>query len=470
MRSELGTATFTDFDSFKKFMPKEDWWPRDDMWNKHFFGRSSSNAWPDTYFYDVKRRYGSAHGIEEFCLKSQLLSFETMKAMFEGWLDHSDTGSAGLIIWMGQSAYPSLVWQTYDYYYNPTGAFWGAKSACEPVHIYWNEDDDRIRVVNTSGRSAEGLTAEAQIFNLDGTRKFDRKSDPFTSTPDHVSDCFTLSYSADLSPTHFIRLRLTDASGKLISENFYWRGVTPQNFRALSELKPVKLHVTSNSSENNGENVITASVTNPADSQSVAFAIRPILMRPSTRQQILPAHVSDGFFFLPPGETKQVTFKFDPALAGGEEPKAEFLSYNNSFHELPPFVDKSGDLALDKNVTSSSSDILLNGPDAVTDGNPNTRWLSAKADPQWIMIDLEKVQAIGRVKLVWEKAYATSYSIQVSDDGTSWADIYSTTTGMGGTEELTGLKGNGRYIRMLGTQRVQPSYGYSLLAFEVYGP
>jgi hexosaminidase len=180
--------------------------------------------------------------------------------------------------------------------------------------------------------------------------------------------------------------------------------------------------------------------------------------------------VSDGFFFLPPGETKQVTFKFDPALAGGEEPKAEFLSYNNSFHELPPFVDKSGDLALDKNVTSSSSDILLNGPDAVTDGNPNTRWLSAKADPQWIMIDLEKVQAIGRVKLVWEKAYATSYSIQVSDDGTSWADIYSTTTGMGGTEELTGLKGNGRYIRMLGTQRVQPSYGYSLLAFEVYGP
>jgi hypothetical protein len=451
-------------------MPQEDWWPRDEMWNKHFFGRSSSNAWPDTYFYQVKRRYGPPHGIEEFCLKSQLLNFETLKAMFEGWLDHSDSGSAGLIIWMGQSAYPSLVWQTYDYYYDLTGAFWGAKSACEPVHIYWDENDDRIRVVNTSGKSVEGLTAGAQIYNLDGNRKLDKKSDPFTSMPERVADCFTLSYPADLSPTHFIRLRLTDSAGKLVSENFYWRGMTSLDFRALSQLKPVNLKVTSQSTEESGEKVITASVTNPADSQSVAFAIRPLLIKPGTGDQILPVHVSDGFFFLPPGETKWVTFKFDPALAGGEEPRVEFLSYNNSFHDLPVFVDKSGDLALDKNVTASSSDILQNGPDAVVDGNPRTRWQSEKTDPQWITIDLEKRQEIGRVKLVWEKTYATSYVIQVSEDGTNWTDIYTTNSGKGGTEELAGLKGQGRYVRLLGTQRSNPKYGYSLFAFQVYGP
>ena len=152
MRSELGTATFTDFDSFKKFMPQEDWWPRDDMWNKHFFGQSRTPGLTPT-FHDVKHRYGQSHGIEEFCLKSQLLNFETLKAMYEGWLDHSDNGAAGMIIWMGQSAYPSLVWQTYDYYYDLTGAFWGARSACEPVHIYWNEKDDRIRRGEYLGKS-----------------------------------------------------------------------------------------------------------------------------------------------------------------------------------------------------------------------------------------------------------------------------------------------------------------------------
>ena len=55
--------------------------------------------------------------------------------MYEGWLDRMWEDASGIMTWMGQSAYPSMVWQTYDYYYDLTGAFWGAKSACEPVHI-----------------------------------------------------------------------------------------------------------------------------------------------------------------------------------------------------------------------------------------------------------------------------------------------------------------------------------------------
>ena len=88
---------------------------------------------------------------------------------------------------MSQSAYPSFVWQTYDYYFDTTGSYWGAKAACEPVHIYWNQFDDRIRVVNTSGKEAPGLTAEASIYNADGTQKFTRSA-PVSSTPNAVAD------------------------------------------------------------------------------------------------------------------------------------------------------------------------------------------------------------------------------------------------------------------------------------------
>ena len=111
----------------------------------------------------------------------------------------------------------------------------------------------------------------------------------------------------------------------------------------------------------------------------------------------------------------------------------------------------------------------MNGADAAVDGNPNTGWASSKSDPQWIMVNLEKNQPIGRVKLVWEKDYATSYSIQVSDDAKTWTDIYTTTTGKGGTEDLTGLRGQGKYIRLLGTQRANPNGVYSLRKLEVYG-
>ena len=318
MRSEIGTATFTNFDSFKKFMPEDTWWPRNDMWNRHYFGPWANNAAPDHYFKDVNRRYGKSGGIEEFCVKAQLLNIETMKAMFEGWLDHSDKDAAGIIIWMSQSAYPSMVWQTYDYYFDLTGAYWGAKSACEPVHIYWNESDDRIRVANTSGKNVDGLVAEAFIYNLDGTQKFEKKSDAVSAPSHAVANCFTLTYPADLSPVHFLRLRLTDSAGKLVSENFYWRGTADLNFKALNSLKKIDLGLSSHLSQENGQGLMTATITNPADSRTVAFAIRPMLVKPSTGDQILPVYTSDGYFSLMPGESKQITFRFDPALAGSE--------------------------------------------------------------------------------------------------------------------------------------------------------
>ena len=331
MRSELGIATFTTFDSYKKFMPPETWWPQNAMWDKHFFGRSAAHAGPAGYFERVNKRYGKATGIEDFCRKSQLLNLEAMKAMFEGFLDHSDKDSSGLIIWMSQSAYPSLVWQTFDYYYDLTGAYWGAKTACEPVHVYWNASDDRIRVVNTSGRKVTGLTAEAGIYNLDGTRKAEQKAS-IDSSPTAVADCFKLDFPADLSSTHFIKLRLLDRGGKVVSENFYWRSTKELDYSDLSNLKPVQLVMRSRSVEAGSATTIIADISNPAGSGTVAFAIRPKLVNADSGLQILPVHMSDGYFSLLPGETRQVTLEFAPASAWGKAPKLDLECWNNSIN------------------------------------------------------------------------------------------------------------------------------------------
>src|SRR5258706_1080093 len=124
-------------------------------------------------------------------------------------------------------------------------------------------------------------------------------------------------------------------------------------------------------------------------------------------------------------------------------------------------------IALSKTATASS---VLGGNTApmAVDGATNTRWESVHGvDPQWIQIDLGATQSICHVKLTWEPAYATAYQIQVSDDATAWTSIYSTTTGNGATDDLTGLSGSGRYVRMYGTTRAT-TYGYSLWEFEVY--
>ncbi|GIF01477.1 discoidin domain-containing protein [Paractinoplanes rishiriensis] len=101
------------------------------------------------------------------------------------------------------------------------------------------------------------------------------------------------------------------------------------------------------------------------------------------------------------------------------------------------------------------------------DGNAGTRWSSAFADPQWLQVDLGSSQAVSRVELSWETAAAKSFQIQVSDNASSWTNVYSTTSSTGGNQSLT-VSGTGRYVRMYGTQRTT-GYGYSLWEFKVYG-
>lgn len=104
----------------------------------------------------------------------------------------------------------------------------------------------------------------------------------------------------------------------------------------------------------------------------------------------------------------------------------------------------------------------------VTDGNYGTRWSSAYADPQWVYVDLGATYDISRVKITWEAAYATAYEIQVSANATDWTTIKTVTGNTTLTNDVTGLTGNGRYVRIYGTARAT-TYGYSVYELEVYG-
>jgi hypothetical protein len=461
LRSEIGTAVFTNFESFKKFMPKADWWPRDQMWNKHFFGPSAGNAGPDRYDETITKRYGAPTGIQDYCRKAQLLNIETNKAMYEGWLDNIWEDASGIMTWMSQSAYPSFVWQTYDYYYDLTGAYWGAKKACEPLHIQWNPATNSVKVINTTRNDADGLTAEGAIYNKDGKQvaaynnsvvvdapantagecfkfNFPRENlafhkhaysstDDRRNTPEYVTDgepntrwaseqndnewiyvdlgseqeinsvglnwedaygkSFKIQVSDDtkswtdvltsndghlgiqvfnfetvgaryvrmlglkrgsgwgyslwefevygsiknntLSDVHFIKLKLTDKDGKLVSDNFYWRSNDKSDYSALNSLPKVNLKVNTKTKKENGKYIIDAQITNPASSPAVAFAIRVQAVKASNGDEILPVFTNDNYFSLLPGESKPVHIEFDEDIIGNDAGKLLVEPYNN---------------------------------------------------------------------------------------------------------------------------------------------
>ena len=115
---------------------------------------------------------------------------------------------------------------------------------------------------------------------------------------------------------------------------------------------------------------------------------------------------------------------------------------------------------------SSTENAAANPAGAAVDGDAGTRWASQFSDPQWIQVDLGSSQSICQVVLQWESAYATAFQIQTSANGTTWSDIYTTSTATGGTQTLT-VSGTGRYVRMYGTVR-GTGYGYSLWEFKVF--
>ncbi|MEV5311190.1 discoidin domain-containing protein [Streptomyces sp. NPDC052610] len=128
-------------------------------------------------------------------------------------------------------------------------------------------------------------------------------------------------------------------------------------------------------------------------------------------------------------------------------------------------------LALNRPTTASSFQASYGDcpctPQNATDGNATTRWASDWSDPQWIQVDLGSVRSVRRLQLVWDPAYAKAYEVRVSDDGTNWRTVHSTTTGNGDVDTVD-VAADARHVRLQLTAR-GTGWGYSLHEFGVYG-
>ena len=343
-RSELGMGAFTTWESFREFMPEEYWWPRNEMWEKHFFSDQAAyggGAQAGKYFDTVRTGYGSSTSAQQFCEKAQLMNIEVMKALYEGWQDNLWNTASGLLFWMSQSAYPCFIWQTYDYYLDTTGTYWGAKKACEPLHIQWNCSNNNINIVNTSGTDAGGLTAEVRMFQLDGTPYA-----PNTHTYSGIdAPVNTVTKVCQLSaPTfsgmYFIRLNLYDADHHLVSENFYWKTTrgSKNSYTDLNRLQEAEVSYALLACQEGDDGLtrLRLRITNTeTDASKIAFALRLRLVHPATGQRILPVTMEENYFTLFAGEERELTLVF-PSDQCMQVPQVLIKQYGHSERSQEP--------------------------------------------------------------------------------------------------------------------------------------
>ncbi|MFH9728888.1 discoidin domain-containing protein [Streptomyces sp. NPDC017260] len=127
-------------------------------------------------------------------------------------------------------------------------------------------------------------------------------------------------------------------------------------------------------------------------------------------------------------------------------------------------------VALNKPTTASSFQPSYGDcpcePTKATDGRTDTRWASDWSDPQWIQVDLGTATPIRELQLVWDPAYAKSYEVQVSDDGTTWRTVHTTSAGNGDIDTID-VTETARHVRLHLTGR-GTGWGYSLHEFGIY--
>jgi hypothetical protein len=126
------------------------------------------------------------------------------------------------------------------------------------------------------------------------------------------------------------------------------------------------------------------------------------------------------------------------------------------------------DRALQKTATASTIQNSSYTADKAVDGNTTTRWSSNWVDNQWWQVDLGSSITISTVALNWEGAYASSYKIQVSADGTSWTDVATVNIGSAGWKITSFTAVSARYVRMQAVTRAT-AYGVSFWDAQVFG-
>jgi hypothetical protein len=217
-----------------------------------------------------------------------------------------------------------MVWQTYDYYFDPTAAYFGCKKASEAIHIQWNRVYDEVEIVNLNGKNHKGLKAVAQIFNMDGKLQWEKEK-VVDSNEDTTDKIFKIEFPASLSSVHFIKLTLTDGK-KVISENFYWRGLEDGNLKALRSLPKIDLNNHTKIVKSGNQWVIVTTFKN--ESGQPALMIRLKVVGKKTGERMLPVFFSDNYFSLMPGEEKEITMKLKDEDTRGEKPEIVITGFN----------------------------------------------------------------------------------------------------------------------------------------------
>jgi hypothetical protein len=292
--TEMGSFAIPTASTLRKFIAPEDQWPINDVWAYHDLHHTTQNF---KGFRTAVEKFGEPVSMEDFANKAQRVTYDAWRSMLEAWNSRIWNNTSGLILWMSHPAWPSMIWQTYTYDYETPGSYFGAKKACEPVHIQMNLPGNDLIVVNTTRLNYKRLNVSARCFDKEG-KELEKQTRRIDAAANAATACALSIDEKNKPELYLVRLELKDDSGKILSVNDYWKFKSDAAYRQLDKLDNTNLKI--KQQQKGGK--CWMEVHN--QSRAIAPFIKLNAVDKTSGEIILPAYFSDGYFNLLPGEKR----------------------------------------------------------------------------------------------------------------------------------------------------------------------
>lgn len=316
LHTERGMPNVPTYEGLCKMLAPDRLWPIGDAWGEHDFTMGGAQN-GEAYCTLMEKHFGKPDGARQFTEWAQWLNYDGYRAMFES----SQQYRQGLLIWMSHPCWPSMAWCTYDYYLEPTAAYFGSKKACEPLHVMFNEATRKVEVVNVAAGCHGNLSVTSQTLDMYG--KVIAEQNAAVSVHDDQT-VQAMQVEAPDEDVYYIRLRLSEG-GKVISENFYVEGRDADRLTALRHLPKATLAKAEKFKAGGGVHTGRVTVSNAASTPALLIRLNLV---GSDGKQILPVIYSDNYFSLMPGEKKTVTVSYKDADGRGTKPTVTVKAFN----------------------------------------------------------------------------------------------------------------------------------------------
>ena len=325
-KDETGIPSQPPYNTLAKVVTNLTWdtklpFPLNNTWGYH--DACTGAAKYDEYYSDMVSRYGQPTTMVGFSDKMQLMNYTGYQGIFEAD-GHKLNETGGVMLWKLNSALPSVVWQIYDWYLEPNAGYYAMQNAVEPIHIQFNQDDSTVMVINRTFKGTGNLTAQADVYSLNSKSLYHRSANVNLSSTGTTSVMPLKPALGDIKEFCFVVLKLTDASGKVVSRNTYW--MAPNNdYKPLNNMDNANLSTRVIKTEKGyKEDKYTLQITN--SSKRIAFFVRPQLMVKG--EEVMPSYWSANYFSLAPGESTTVTLSAPTAKLGVEKPSVLVSGWN----------------------------------------------------------------------------------------------------------------------------------------------